>query len=110
MVELDDDAIPESHRDHSRPNRTAHTSAPNRAGWRGFLLTMASPSDGPRPHHRRERRRWYAAGPERSDAELVQRRIDLHRPAPRGDLTVGGFLSTTWLATKQTVTAPTRNR
>lgn len=58
----------------------------------------------------RERRRWHPAGPDRQEAEALQHRIDSQRPATSCNLTVHGFMTTTWLATKQTLTKPTLNR
>ncbi len=62
------------------------------------------------PITRAERRRWHPAGNERADAEKIQRRIDQQRPSKRGDGTLAGFMSTTWLGTKTTLTHATRNR
>ncbi|MEO6126567.1 MAG: hypothetical protein ABIR32_22930, partial [Ilumatobacteraceae bacterium] len=58
----------------------------------------------------RERRRWHPAGLDRSDAETVQRRIDDQRPTTTCERSVGGFMSTTWLATKHGLTQPTASR
>ncbi len=55
----------------------------------------------------RERRRWHPAGPDRQEAEALQHRVDSQRPATSCNLTVHGFMTTTWLATKQTLTQPT---
>lgn len=58
----------------------------------------------------RERRRWHPAGSDRSDAETVQRRLDAQRPTLTCDRSMGGFMSTTWLATKNALTRPTASR
>ncbi len=58
----------------------------------------------------RERRRWHPAGSDIGDAEEVRRRIDRQRPKPLCAATLGGFMSTTWLATKGTLTHATANR
>lgn len=58
----------------------------------------------------RERRRWHPAGFERTDAETMQRRIDAQRPAATCGRSLGVFMSTTWLATKNTLTRPTASR
>jgi hypothetical protein len=58
----------------------------------------------------RERRRWHPAGSVRGDAEAVRRRIDRHRPKPACEGSLGGFMSTTWLSTKGTLTHATANR
>jgi integrase len=58
----------------------------------------------------RERRRWHPAGSDPGDAEAVRRRIDRERPSPSIAATLSGFMSTTWLATKATLTHPTANR
>jgi hypothetical protein len=57
-----------------------------------------------------ERRRWHPAGNQRADAERMQRRIDQQRPSKRCELTLAGFMSTTWIGTKTTLTHATRNR
>ncbi len=57
-----------------------------------------------------ERRRWHPAGNERADAETIRRRIDQQSPSKHCDSTMAGFMSTTWLATKTTLTHATRNR
>lgn len=66
--------------------------------------------DGHDPITGRERRRWHPAGTKHGDAEMVQRRIDDQRPTPTCERSVGGFMSTTWLATKTTLTGPTASR
>jgi hypothetical protein len=58
----------------------------------------------------RERRRWHPAGSDAGDAEELRRRIDRQRPRPSCAVSLGGFMSTTWLATKGTITRPTANR
>lgn len=58
----------------------------------------------------RERRRWHPAGSNPGDADAVQRRIDRERPSPSCAASLSGFMSTTWLATKATLTHPTANR
>lgn len=58
----------------------------------------------------RERRRWHTAGSNPDDAEAVRHRIDRQRPIPSCEASLGGFMSTTWLGTKRTLTRPTANR
>lgn len=58
----------------------------------------------------RERRRWHPAGSDPGDAEEVRRRVDRQRPRQSCAVSLGGFMSTTWLATKGTLTRPTANR
>lgn len=58
----------------------------------------------------RERRRWHPAGADRTDAETMQRRIDAQRPTATSERSIGGLMSTTWLATKNTLTHPTASR
>ncbi|MBK6671851.1 MAG: hypothetical protein IPG46_20200, partial [Actinobacteria bacterium] len=58
----------------------------------------------------RERRCWHPAGSDPDDAEAMQRRIDRQRPEPTCAASLGGFMSTTWLATKGTLTRATANR
>ena len=58
----------------------------------------------------RERRRWHAAGSDPDDAEAVRRRIDGQRPTALCAASLGAFMSTTWLATKGTLTRPTADR
>ncbi|MGA7758903.1 MAG: site-specific integrase [Ilumatobacteraceae bacterium] len=58
----------------------------------------------------RERRRWHPAGTERTDAVTIQRRIDRQRPIATCELSMGGFMATTWLATKRGLTRHTANR
>ena len=58
----------------------------------------------------RERRRWHPAGTDRTDAIAVQRRINRQRPIPTCELSMGGFMATTWLATKGDLTRHTANR
>jgi integrase len=58
----------------------------------------------------RERRRWHPAGTDHTDAVTVQRRIDSQRPIARCELSIGGFMATTWLATKRGLTRHTANR
>jgi integrase len=58
----------------------------------------------------RERRRWHPAGTRQADALAVQRRLDRQRPAIACEATLGGFMSTTWFATKRTLTPATANR
>lgn len=58
----------------------------------------------------RERRRRHPAGSDIGMAEEVRRRIDHQRPRPLCAATLGGFMSTTCLATKGTLTHATANR
>jgi hypothetical protein len=58
----------------------------------------------------RERRRWHPAGTDHAHAVTVQRRIDRHRPVSTCELSIGGFMATTWLATKGDLTQHTANR
>ncbi|MGH2630031.1 MAG: hypothetical protein ACRDHI_05665 [Actinomycetota bacterium] len=53
----------------------------------------------------RERRRWHPAGHERSEAEAIASRIDREHEDPRpktgGPITLGSFLTDTWLPRKR---------
>lgn len=55
-----------------------------------------------------ERCRWHPAGSDPGDAEEMRRRIDRERLRPSCAASLGGFMSTTWLATKGTLTRPLR--
>lgn len=57
-----------------------------------------------------ERRRWHPAGVHRSDAEKIQPRLNKQTPSEPSEGTLAGFMSTTWIATKSTLTHATRNR
>jgi integrase len=58
----------------------------------------------------RERRRWHPAGTDHADAIALQHRIERQRPISKSELSVGGFMTTTWLATKGDLTRHTANR
>lgn len=58
----------------------------------------------------RERRHWHPAGSDHGDAEAGRRRIDRQRPEPTCAASLGGFMSTTWLTTKRTLTRAMANR
>lgn len=58
----------------------------------------------------RERRRWHPAGTDRTDAITVQRRIDRQRPDTPCAMHMGGFMATTWMASKCDLTHHTANR
>jgi integrase len=58
----------------------------------------------------RERRRWHPAGTDHADAIALQHRIERQRPIPTSELSMGGFMTTTWLATKGDLTHHTANR
>ncbi len=71
--------------------------------------------DGLDPLTGRERRRWHPAGHDRADAEAIVRRLDLERDDPPaksgGPITLGSFLTETWLPRKRlTVRATTAYR
>jgi len=70
--------------------------------------------DGLDPLTGRERRRWHAAGTERSDAESIATRLASSRPSRpdrRASLLLGGFITQTWLPRKRThVRATTAHR
>ncbi len=51
-----------------------------------------------------------AAGTDHADAIALQRRIERQRPIPTCGLSMGGFMATTWLATKGDLTRHTANR
>ncbi len=57
-----------------------------------------------------ERRRWHRAGTIRSDAEAIRSRIDSDVVPKRSELTLAGFMATTWLDSKMTLTHQTRCR
>ncbi len=57
-----------------------------------------------------ERRRWHPAGTIRSEAEAMRSRIDADATPRRRKLTLGGFMATTWLDSKMTLTHQTRCR
>jgi len=57
-----------------------------------------------------ERRRWHPAGTIRSEAEAMRSRIDADAAPRRRKLTLGGFMATTWLDSKMTLTHQTRCR
>ena len=66
--------------------------------------------DGHDPITGRERRRCHPAGTDRTDAVTLQRRINRQRPIPTCELSMGGFMASTWLATKGDLTRHTANR
>ena len=57
--------------------------------------------DGLDPLTGKERRRWHPAGHDRVDAERLVARLDEDRltdlPSPPGPISLGGFLTETWL-------------
>lgn len=61
--------------------------------------------DGRDPLTGRERRRWHPVGHDRAEAEAMARRLDAERdvPPPKlgGPITVGEFLTDTWLPRKR---------
>jgi integrase len=61
--------------------------------------------DGLDPLTGKERRRWHPAGHDRTEADAMADRLDAERevPPPRlgGPITVGGFLTDTWLPRKR---------
>lgn len=50
-----------------------------------------------------ERRRWHPAGLTRAEAQTIRARVDESRPASRPAGTLGAFMTTTWLASKPTI-------
>ncbi|HZA78965.1 MAG TPA: hypothetical protein VE623_21525 [Acidimicrobiales bacterium] len=61
--------------------------------------------DGVDPLTGRERRRWHPVGTDRGEAEMVAARLAGERetppPATGGPVTVGGFLTQTWMPQKR---------
>src|SRR5437763_13431960 len=58
--------------------------------------------DGLDPVTGRERRRWHPAGTHRTDAERIAHRIDAaNAVSAHSPLTLGGFITQTWLPRKR---------
>jgi hypothetical protein len=58
----------------------------------------------------RERRRWHPARTDLADAVTLQRRIERQRPRQTCELSIGGFMATTCIASKCDLTRHTTNR